>query len=217
MISLLLFKFNSETVINSRNINNNTASAISVPRNNNPVKISNHKELIANVKPAVRIDTGTLKPIISHEKKSNNNITNYNKTREEYQTKEYVGDHQKSILPDPDLKIDLPSLAVTDIPVPVIERNFIPNNSPSGTNDQDYLSISDFALKELNSKVLGKDNSLSVPSAWDLVESGIKGINKLTGSNMKLEKSVSDEGLLKSIEFKSRLLSFSTPIRKSEQ
>jgi hypothetical protein len=50
-----------------------------------------------------------------------------------------------------------------------------------------------------------------------IAKSCIKGINSVFGSDMELEKIVSEEGDTIAVSFNSSLLSFSAPVKKSSQ
>ncbi len=53
-------------------------------------------------------------------------------------------------------------------------------------------------------------------SFWTIADAGIRGINRVTGSNMDLVASRDEEGEVSGFRFKSRMLTISTPLEKSE-
>ncbi len=108
--------------------------------------------------------------------------------------------------------IDMPLSALTPTDVDIPEQNLeIPikvNKAP-----EKYLSWQEVASMEINKKILGKkENTFSKPTIWDVADAGIHGINRLTGSKMKLEKKTDKKGEIKRVRFESKLLSFSTSV-----
>jgi hypothetical protein len=53
-------------------------------------------------------------------------------------------------------------------------------------------------------------------SFWTIADAGIRGINRVTGSNMDLVASRDEEGEVSGFRFKSKILTISTPLEKSE-
>jgi hypothetical protein len=117
---------------------------------------------------------------------------------------------------NPSIQIKLPSLADNQIFVPTIDRWKITYSpEPLAHNSAEYLSLSEYARKQFNEKLLGnKDIENTRISAWQIADAGINGINKLTGGKMKLEKRISDDGTITAYSFNSKLLSFSTTSSK---
>lgn len=66
--------------------------------------------------------------------------------------------------------------------------------------------------KILKSKTTEKGNL----KAYEVADAGITGINKLLGSNMTLQKTIDDNGEVKSVYFNSKLLKFNAPVKKAE-
>lgn len=52
--------------------------------------------------------------------------------------------------------------------------------------------------------------------AYEVADAGITGLNKLFGSNMILEKTIDENGEVKSVYFNSKLLKFNAPVKKAE-
>lgn len=78
---------------------------------------------------------------------------------------------------------------------------------------EEYMSVKTFLAATFNKRVLKKDNKDKV-ELFDLAQAGVKGINKLTGSKMTLEREYDKNGNPSKAEFNSRLIAFSTPIKK---
>ena len=115
------------------------------------------------------------------------------------------------------VEIDLELAEKTKITFPTNDSNLIKNESVPVSSSGEYLSLKEFARKQLNEKVLDKkDDNLSKPTAWDAAVAGVKGINRLTGSNMRLEKRKNKDGKINSISFESGLLSFVKTVNSTD-
>ncbi|OFX24370.1 MAG: hypothetical protein A2041_09895 [Bacteroidetes bacterium GWA2_31_9b] len=106
----------------------------------------------------------------------------------------------------------------------------IPNKKPEGTFVQTNLldltesvsissnnnskSIKDLIIMNVNKKVFENNSNNNKINIWDIAQLGIKGINRITGSNMQLNKTVDAQGNLDKVEFDSKLIAFSSPVKK---
>jgi len=117
---------------------------------------------------------------------------------------------------NPSFEIKLPSVADNHISVPSIDPEKITYSTVKSTiNSPEYLSLSEYARKQLTEKVLGnKAQENTRLTGWQIADVGISGINKLTGGEMKLEKKISQDGNLTAYSFNSKVLSFSRKIVK---
>ncbi len=113
---------------------------------------------------------------------------------------------------NPSFQIRLPSIAENQTVVSIIDGGKITfNNVKTSTDNSEYLSLSEYARKELAEKILGNKNPLNAHlSAWKIADAGITGLNRLTGGVMKLEKRIGEDGNITAYSFNSKLLSFST-------
>jgi hypothetical protein len=129
------------------------------------------------------------------------------------QNNEKSGDIIISGLPLPahsPVELIIPVLSEKDLVIPVTKLKIPVEENKSSV---EYLSIRDYARKELNEKVLGKkDNHASKLSVWDIAEAGINGIGRLTGNKMNFNKKTGRDGKIETIAFESRLISFSTSV-----
>lgn len=78
---------------------------------------------------------------------------------------------------------------------------------------QNYKSIKDVLLQVINKNVLKKDNELSKINTYDFANIAITGMNRLAGTKMSLNKKYDSRGNLAELEFNSRLIAFSTPVK----
>ncbi len=117
---------------------------------------------------------------------------------------------------NPSVRIKLPSVADNQIYQPSIEGNKITYTAVKTVQSApEYLTLTEYARKQVNEKLLGnKEKENTKLTGWTIAESGISGINKLTGSKMKLETKTTGNGDVTAYAFSSRLLSFSSTARK---
>jgi len=117
----------------------------------------------------------------------------------------------------PESEITIPLLSENDIHLP----KTLPDIQPIATNfvppEKNYLSLGEFARKELNEKVLGrKETSPSRITIIDIASAGIRGLNLLTGGRMKLEKKIRPGGDSEILAFESKHIGFSTTLNPKE-
>mgnify|MGYP005619382115 CR=1 FL=1 len=73
------------------------------------------------------------------------------------------------------------------------------------------LSLSEFALYKLKKSVLGEDAAKTAQrpfSMWDLADAGVRGVNRLMGWEMKLEREYNENGQIEYLAFESGALQF---------
>ncbi len=73
-------------------------------------------------------------------------------------------------------------------------------------------NLQEYGRQKLSSFVFKNDSDRDF-SLWSVASAGIEKINKLTGSEMKLERSIDPEGNTDGVKFDSRALSISTPLK----
>ncbi|MDX9694293.1 MAG: hypothetical protein RBT49_00725 [Bacteroidales bacterium] len=78
---------------------------------------------------------------------------------------------------------------------------------------QNYKSIKDVLIHAINKNVFKKDNELSKINTYDFANIAITGMNRLAGTKMSLNKKYDSSGNLAELEFNSRLIAFSTPVK----
>jgi hypothetical protein len=76
------------------------------------------------------------------------------------------------------------------------------------------LNLEQFAKQKFSSLVFGDGKDDEDFSFWSVTTSGINKINDLTGSNMKLNRSVDEDGKTDGVSFNSGFFSFSAPINR---
>lgn len=112
----------------------------------------------------------------------------------------------------PDFFLESPG---PDAPHMFNNYKFIPQ--PDLVDEQRFLSLEEFAKNQFSSIVLRQEESAEI-NGWSIASAGVKQINSLAGTNLRLEKNLDEEGRVRRIVFESRLLSFSAPVnRKDEQ
>lgn len=85
-------------------------------------------------------------------------------------------------------------------------------------DDDEEPRLSRFIARVLRSKVLNEPNSKDSPlKGYEIAEAGVTGLNKLLGWSMTLDRQIDEKGEIKSVYFNSRMIRFSTPVKKTEQ
>lgn len=106
-----------------------------------------------------------------------------------------------------DYKKEVRIVYLADVSLPDIEME---NKS---VQEDSYHTLRTFLASAFNKRLLNKEEKHRI-ELFDLAQAGVKGINKLTGSNMKLERKFDQNGKLDKTEFNSRLIAFSAPVKK---
>lgn len=78
------------------------------------------------------------------------------------------------------------------------------------------ISFGSFLAQSFNKRILKKGNKNKV-ELFDIAQVSLERVNKLTGSKMSLERVYNENGVADRTEFNSRLLAFSTPIKKDKK
>lgn len=79
-------------------------------------------------------------------------------------------------------------------------------------NQDDYLNMKSYLTKSFNKRVL--ENDKKEIEWFDIAQASVKGINRIFGGNMKLERIYNEKGEHEKTEFTSSLLAVSTPAKK---
>ena len=83
--------------------------------------------------------------------------------------------------------------------------------------DEERSDITRFISKTFREKILKEESPEDSPlKGYEIAEAGIKGINKLLGWDMALNKRSDENGELRSVYFSSKMLKFNTPVKMNE-
>ena len=75
-----------------------------------------------------------------------------------------------------------------------------------------------FLARLFHEKIMKDTNSGTRPvESYEIAQAGIKGLNKLFGWEIALQKNTDENGDIRSYNFSSRLLKFNAPVKKSVQ
>lgn len=77
------------------------------------------------------------------------------------------------------------------------------------TSGDDFYNVKEYAILQFKKNLLEEDPSMINPgkfSVWDLADAGIRGINKMTGWNMALDKEYDQEGDIQALAFNSKTI-----------
>jgi len=95
--------------------------------------------------------------------------------------------------------------------------SFNPGSIPAEADD-DRSRIGKFLAKTFREKILRDENAADTPlKGYELAEAGVTGINKLFGWDMGFVTNNDENGKPSSVNFTSRLVKFTAPVKKSEQ
>jgi hypothetical protein len=110
------------------------------------------------------------------------------------------------------------ALAANTIPAPVIQGHYdrirplqIPE-TPVHMNGVSITMLAEMDLQEVV-EVYTEEKDISI---WTIANAGIKGINRITGSNIALFAARDDEGEISGFHLKSRRLSITSPLEREE-
>ena len=183
-------------------------------KNNYELVSSNHdnKEL-TNIKTIASSATQKEKPIVQHTKKVfvaevehqiNSNVPSENFDSEKLEilhplkSRSILLAHNETIVPE--IKISDPLQSSNDYLLADAEIK--------------PRSIKEILVHSFNKNILKKESDLDKIQSWDFAQLAITGVNKVTGSNMSLNKKYDSNGTLEELEFNSKLIAFSTPVKK---
>ncbi len=98
-----------------------------------------------------------------------------------------------------------------------VDKNIIYVDIEKGQEKEDvdkkYISFKSYLAGAFNKRVLKKEDKIKI-EFFDIAQASVEGLNKLTGSNMSLERLYDENGNPNRTEFNSRLIAFSAPIKK---
>jgi hypothetical protein len=110
------------------------------------------------------------------------------------------------------------ALAANTIPAPVIQGNYdrirplqIPE-TPVHMNGVSIATLAEMDLQEVV-EVYAEEKDFSI---WTIANAGIRGINRITGSDIALFAARDDEGEISGFQLKSRRLNITTPLEREE-
>ena len=88
----------------------------------------------------------------------------------------------------------------------------------SGTiNDEEGSNVGRFIAKNFREIFLKQKTPKDSPlKGYEIAEAGVAGLNKLFGWEMALDKNNDENGELRSVYFRSKILKFNAPVKKSE-
>ena len=109
-------------------------------------------------------------------------------------------------------EIKLPPIVEIQGKIPSLQDGILTYVPGAKKNEAaEYLNLTEYARKQLATRILGTKDPGNTPlTVWQIADAGINGINKLTGSEMKLQKRTDENGSITAYSFNSKLLSFYT-------
>ncbi|MFW5644955.1 MAG: hypothetical protein ACOCZL_03500, partial [Bacteroidota bacterium] len=95
-----------------------------------------------------------------------------------------------------------------------IKNPYKPNSTLSRPDQDEYLSLQEFAVQKLSDLIFREDEKEL--NAVNLASLGIEKLNEVAGTNMKFEASAKEGSNKKVLSFHSGIISFSTPINRED-
>ncbi|MEE4197713.1 MAG: hypothetical protein V2I54_08720 [Bacteroidales bacterium] len=88
-------------------------------------------------------------------------------------------------------------------------------NSSFNRSEDDYQKITSYIAESVQEKIWkNTDEEQQEFELFDIARWAVGGINRLTGSNMTLEKKYNQQGVAEKINFNSKLIAFSAPLKE---
>ncbi|MCK4664540.1 MAG: hypothetical protein KAT68_16850 [Bacteroidales bacterium] len=209
LIFMLVYFYNGEQILpenvkfaqKSDNIENLPSA---MHENNTPINAENNLE----------------KPILANnnndkKKKSSFPDSNQKKEKIEFRKEEKLQsinkntDYQIKIL-EQNLIADMKYRNVENVSITPLEETIADKyTEEKNSNTDEYLTLSQLFYNKLSSQVFNKDNTeTNKITIWDLAETGVKGLSKLTGRKMELKRI--HENKTEMLAFNSKNFDFST-------
>lgn len=143
------------------------------------------------------------------------NTTNINQQLAEVK----VYDKTIKELPDREV-INLAKLEPRDIGLQLSKRkqeiglntNMIFYSAQIMEKEETAVSLKTFFAQKINERLFNKEKDKI--EMFDIAQAGVQGINKIAGTQMTLERIYDQNGNLDKTEFSSKLIAFSTPVKK---
>jgi hypothetical protein len=129
------------------------------------------------------------------------------------------GEHAQGEHPEHDMPLLSRSILAARLPAAPVQPGTYdrirPLYLPPSTVNQRNISLSSLASMDLQEVVeeYAREKDLSL---WSVASAGIRGIHRLTGSDLQLYAARDEEGEVSGFQFKSRNLNISSPLDKSE-
>jgi len=127
---------------------------------------------------------------------------------------------QREFVPMNSLGHKMPDMFQVSIPDPgsnpVIFASAFLRSVESAIPEETYLTIPQYALQLFREKILGEERSFVKRtrfSLWEVAGAGISGINKIAGTDMRLDREYGSNGQVMAVSFNSRLVDFETPVK----
>lgn len=95
----------------------------------------------------------------------------------------------------------------------ILAKAEIQEQIPIQKSGDEYVNVFQFAGREIKKRVLKKDADEKL-SIWDIADAGIRGVNTITGKDIKLKKFYNEEGKISSIGINTELYQLAARLRK---
>jgi len=110
----------------------------------------------------------------------------------------------------------VPIIGINKIILPEIiiksKTGSLPNIDLASNNKNEY-QFKKLLIQTFNKKIFNKESDLNKIQSWDIAQLAITGINRIAGTQMSLKKKYDLQGNVEELEFNSKLIAFSTPVK----
>ena len=178
-----------------------------VPPESEKITEPGNKELISNKE----------KPVILKESGDNRELSNFILEHSQIETLTTEKSPRRDLIIEKTLeKLEPKGIIQVKQPVLLADLRFSREIIGEQPDKSGFLTIRQFAIREFKSKVLLEDEEKINPdrfSVWDMADAGVKGVNKLVGWNMELDKIYDEKGIITALAFNSGTLAFNTSLK----
>jgi len=179
-----------------------------VPPENEKITEPGIEELISSKeKPVISMESG-------EKKLFPNTISDYRQV-EKIITE--ISPRRDSIIEKPPERLEPKGIFQIKQPVLSADLRFSSEIEGEQPDNTGFLTIRQFAIRKFKSEILlEEEDKINTDrlSVWDMADAGVKGVNKLVGWNMKLDKIYDEKGNITTLAFNSGILAFNTSLKK---
>jgi len=143
-------------------------------------------------------------------------IVSTKETRQETKITPRITDSIHSITPLPvrPIKQNKNSLQLADVNT-LISNKTLNYFQQEYAQEAEYMNLKSFLAESVNERVLKDNTQEKNNSVWfNIAQWSVHGINRITGSNISLEKEYNQDGEAEKINFHTKFIAFSTPIKE---
>jgi len=189
-----------------------------------PDNLYQDKIMLSNTQPEAGVKKETeVQVVASHSITQNESraeqtkkIVSTKKTRQETKITPRINDtiHSITRLPVRPIKENQTALQLADVNT-LISNQTLNYFQQEYAQEADYMNLKSFLSESFNERVLKNNTPKKNNSVWfNIAQWSLHGINRITGSNITLEKEYNQDGEAEKINFHTKFIAFSTPVKE---